>query len=46
MKFVNALFKEDPLQKQLRKINLTTDTLTSDVIVKAIELFQQKTKDN
>jgi hypothetical protein len=27
MKLVNALFKEDPLTKELKRLNLTTDSL-------------------
>lgn len=46
MKLVNALFKEDPLQKELKKLGLTTDFLTVEVIAKAVHLFEEKSKDN
>jgi hypothetical protein len=29
MKLVNAFFKEDPLHKELKKVNLTTDSLAA-----------------
>lgn len=39
MKLVNAIFKEDPILRELRKINLTTDTLTVDTIAKTVAIF-------
>lgn len=46
MKLVNALFKEDPLMKELKRLNLITDNLTVEVIGKAVKLFEDKCKEN
>lgn len=39
MKLV-ALFKEDPILRELRKSHLTTDTLTAETIAKTIAIFE------
>jgi hypothetical protein len=40
MKLVNALFKEDPLVKELKRMNLSTDSLEMEVISRAVILFE------
>lgn len=40
MKLVTSLFKEDPLVKELKRLNITTDSLSADAIAKSVKLFE------
>jgi hypothetical protein len=40
MKLVTALFKEDPLVKEMKRLNLTTDSLAAETIAKSVKLFE------
>ncbi len=44
MKLVSAFFKEDPLVKEMKRLNLTTDSLSTEAIAKSVKLFEEKCK--
>lgn len=45
MKLVNAFFKEDPIAKELKRLSISTDGLTVEVITKGVRFFEESSKD-
>ena len=41
-KFVTSFFKEDPIRKELKKINLYSEDHNEDVLAKSMQYFHQK----
>lgn len=46
MKLVSSIFKEDPLHKELKRLNLFTDSLSSAVMGPVLDFFNNKVNDN
>jgi hypothetical protein len=40
MKLVSAFFKDDPVNKELKKINLANENLQDEAIAKGLTIFQ------
>jgi hypothetical protein len=45
MKLVNAFFKEDPVAKELKRLSISSDSLSVEVISKGVRFFEESSKD-